>query len=317
MTSSSSASGRASRRLRRDARGEDVRLVVEHGDLPAHVLDRRSRTSTPSSVCRPRLGSRWRASTARSVLLPEPLGPTTATRRPGGEVEVGGRELVAAVPSTRRRPRRAPRGAVEPRAAGSAATRARARRAPGRAGRRSRAALPWARASERIVSTSGASASPTATGTTTSSAATGPPTAAGSASSAAARVATAVARSRTAATRARPRLCRRTARRKVVVRVGRASRPAAASAPIAWSSAACRATRSLTRTTSARAARASRRGTGTRATRRASTTRRRRGAARRATRPTAGANHADEQRGDERPPRRSRAPAPSPAPVPR
>ena len=37
----------------------------------------------PSTVYRPRTGSRWRATTARRVLLPEPLGPTTATRCPG------------------------------------------------------------------------------------------------------------------------------------------------------------------------------------------------------------------------------------------
>ena len=213
----------------------------------------------------------------------------TATRRPGVRCRSVGASCSPSRPTTPRRRRgrpdgpwcgcrRPPRPAVSVTAGcwSSSASR--------------RTALPWARARSRIVSTSGARASPTATGTTTRRAATGPPVTAGSTRRAVSRVATAVATSSVAATRARPRLCRRTTRRSVSW--ASASQPAAVSdAPMACSSAAWRATRSLIRSTSARASSSSsrERDSSTQASQQVTATATSRPAS---TIPTAGSNHA-------------------------
>ena len=302
--------------VRRDGRGEDVRLVVDDRHVPPDLLDGRARGRRRRRRCsRPRLGSRWRASDGEERALARAVGPDDGDPLPGLERRSVGGELLARARSTTPRPRasstrcRRRRGCRRPGSASSVTAGSWSSRAS------SRALLPWARARERMVSTSGARASPTATGTTTSSAATGAPVVAGSARQAAARVATAVATSRAAATRrargsagAPPGAGSRGPRR--------ASRPAVASAPIACSSPAWRATRSLTRRTSARDCSSSSRDRDSSSQASQHVTAMASEQPQRATSPTAGANHAASTAATS-PARRSTAPARSPAPGPR
>ena len=166
-TASSSASGRAGEHPRRSSRTRGAR---RRRRPRRDVGDRSSRTSTSSRLYRPRLGSRWRASTASSVLFPEPFGPTTAVRSPGASRARGCRLL--AVTRPRRRDTSSstigpsPTGIAGSGDAGSATACSWSRRVS------RRAPLPCARASAHGVDEARA-ASPAATGTTTSRAATG------------------------------------------------------------------------------------------------------------------------------------------------
>ena len=102
------------------------RIVVEKrcASWPATAIARRtsswrySRRSRPPSVTRPASGSRKRSSRFVTVVLPAPLGPTSATRRPA---RAGGRRRRARAArrarSARGRPRARPRTA--PPASGS------------------------------------------------------------------------------------------------------------------------------------------------------------------------------------------------------
>ena len=131
-----------------DGRVEEVGVLVDQPDDRAHVVAgepvdavRRSRVTVAG-----RRSARKRRSTAARVDLPAPLGPTMATRRPGGSVEVDaaqGRRRGARVAGPHRA--RAPGRVRAGRAAARGPDRARSP-GPGRRSRRTPGPRPGARA---------------------------------------------------------------------------------------------------------------------------------------------------------------------------
>ena len=85
-----SAPGRASSEVLGQRAGEQVRVLRAEADGRAQVVLGRARERRClRASTSPATGSRKRTSSSASVVLPQPLGPRSATRPPGNEAQVG------------------------------------------------------------------------------------------------------------------------------------------------------------------------------------------------------------------------------------
>ena len=84
----SAAVGSPSRMLSATVPRKSVGCCGTHASCERHAAASQSARSTPPTVTRPAVGSPRRRRSEATVLLPPPLGPTSATVSPGGELEV-------------------------------------------------------------------------------------------------------------------------------------------------------------------------------------------------------------------------------------